>query len=120
MVSCFRQLQDVLNGYSELRSKMLQAPEVAVATRISNEEIFELQKNDIAFLENACGRLLADSEDKSVGWNQREEGADLTQLETLIARYATNKEYEEIVQVWSKIPESQRQPSTSLDQNSLW
>jgi tetratricopeptide (TPR) repeat protein len=107
MVSCFRRLQNVLNGYSELRSKILQAQKVDVATRISNEEIFELQKNDIAFLEDACGRLLADSEDKSVGWNQREEGADLTQLETLIDRYAANREYEEIIQVWLKIPESQ-------------
>ncbi len=113
-VSCFQRLQSVLNGYSDLRSKMLQAQKVDVAAQISNEEIFELQKNDIAFLEDACGRLLADSEDKSVGWNQREEGAGLTQLETLIARYATDKEYEEIVQVWLKIPESQ------LAQVHLW
>ncbi len=108
MVNCFRQLQDVLNGYSELRSKMLQVQAVGDATRISNEEIFELQTNDIAFLETACGRLLADSADKSGGWSQREEGADLVQLETLIDRYAANKEYEQIVQVWSKIPESER------------
>ena len=108
MVNCFRQLQDVLNGYSELRSKMLQVQAVGDATRISNEEIFELQTNDIAFLENACGRLLADSADKSGGWSQQEEGADLVQLENLIDKYASNKEYEQIVQVWSKIPESER------------
>lgn len=107
MVSCFRRLQNVLNGYSNLRNKLLQAQMVDVATRISNEEIFELQKNDIAFLEDQCGRLLADSKDRSVGWNQREEGADLTQLETLIDRYASNREYEEIIQVWLKIPEFQ-------------
>ncbi|MGB3212232.1 MAG: hypothetical protein WBB19_16135 [Desulforhopalus sp.] len=107
MVRCFRRLQGILNGYSDLRYKMLQAQKVDVATKISNEEIFELQKNDISFLENTCGRLLADSEDKSVGWNQREAGADLSQIETLIDRYAANKEYEEIIQVWMKIPESQ-------------
>jgi tetratricopeptide (TPR) repeat protein len=107
MVDCFRRLQSVLNGYSGLRTKLIQAQQVEVAAKISNDEIFELQKNDVDFLESSCGRLLVDSEDKSVGWSQREEGADLNQLETLIDRYATNREYEEIIQVWSKIPTSQ-------------
>lgn len=107
MVRCFRRLQNVLNGYSDLRTRMLQEQMVSTANQISNEEIFELQKNDIAFLENNCGRLLADSEDQSVGWNQREEGADLAQLETLIDRYSANREYEEVVQVWSQVPEFQ-------------
>ena len=107
MVSCFRRLQDVLNGYSALRNQMLQAQKSDVASSIGNEEIFELQKKDIAFLEDSCGRSLADSADKSLGWNQAEEGADLSQLETLINRYAASKEYEELVQVWLKIPESQ-------------
>lgn len=107
MVRCFRRLQNVLNGYSELRYRILQADKVEVASKITNEEIFELQKNDIAFIESSCGRLLADAEDESVGWDKREEGADLSQLETLIDRYAANKEYEEIVQVWLRIPEFQ-------------
>jgi tetratricopeptide (TPR) repeat protein len=107
LVRCFRRLQNVLNGYSDLRSKILQTQIVAAAAKISTEEIVELQKNDIAFLENSCGRLLADAEGLSVGWNQREEGADLAQLETLIDRYSTNSEYEEVVQVWTQIPEFQ-------------
>lgn len=107
MVGCFRSLQSVLNGYSDLRSKLLQAQKVSVAERISNAAIFELEKNDIAFLEGSCGRMLADAADQSVGWNQREEAADLPQLETLIDRYAENREYQEIVQVWQKFPVSQ-------------
>lgn len=107
MVRCFRRLQNVLNGYTRLHSKMLQAEKMASAVKLSNDEIFELQKNDIAFLEDSCGRLLADPEDQSVGWDQREEGADLAQLETLIDRYATSGEYEEVLQVWMKIPEFQ-------------
>ncbi|MFW2367452.1 MAG: tetratricopeptide repeat protein [Desulforhopalus sp.] len=107
MVRCFRRLQNVLNGYSGLRTQMLQAQKVTTAKQISNEEIFELQKSDVAFLENYCGRLLADSEDQSVGWDQREEGADLAQLETLIDRYSANREYEEVIQVWSQVPEYQ-------------
>jgi hypothetical protein len=107
MVSCFRSLQSVLNGYSELRSKLLQTQKMATAEKISNAGIFELEKNDIAFLESTCGRLLADSADQSAGWNQREEGADLPQLETLIDRHSENREYQEVVQVWQKIPGAQ-------------
>lgn len=107
MVRCFRRLQNVLNGYSDLRTKMLQAQKISTAVAISNAEIIELQKNDIAFVENACGRLLTDSEDQAMGWTQREEGADLAQVETLIDRYDSSGEYEEVIQVWSKIPEFQ-------------
>ena len=56
MVRCFRRLQNVLNGYSELRSKILQTENVDVVTRITDEEIFELQKSDIDFLENFTNR----------------------------------------------------------------
>lgn len=107
MVRCFRRLQNVLNGYSDLRTQMLQA-QTSTAPKISSEVIIELQKEDITFLENSCGRLLAGSDGKSaVGWSQREEGTDFGQLETLIDRYAANREYEEVVQAWSQIPESQ-------------
>ncbi len=107
MVSCFRSLQNVLNGYSELRSRLLQTEKMATAEKISNAGIFELEKNDIAFLESSCGRLLADAADQSAGWTQREEGADLPQLETLIDRYAENREYQEVLEVWQKIPAAQ-------------
>jgi tetratricopeptide (TPR) repeat protein len=107
MINCFRNVQSVLNGYSDLRRKLLQAQQVSIAERISNAAIFELEKNDIAFLESSCGRMLTDSADQSVGWNQREEAADLPQLETLIDRHAENREYQEIVQVWQRFPVSQ-------------
>lgn len=107
MVSCFRSLQDVLNSYSQLRNKILQSGKTDIATRISKDEIFALQKNDIIFLENSCGRLLADSDAISLDWSQRETGADLTQFESLIAGHADNKEYEEIIQVWLNIPQSE-------------
>lgn len=107
MVRCFRRLQNILNGYSELREKMLRARNMESAEKINKNEVFDLQQKDIAFLESACGRLLGTSEEKSIGWSRREEKADLAQLETLIDRYAENKEYEEIIQVWLKIPEQQ-------------
>ncbi len=107
MVRCFRRLQNILNGYGELREKMLRARNMESAEKINKNEVFDLQQKDIAFLESACGRLLGTSQEKSIGWSRREEKADLAQLETLIDRYAENKEYEEIIQVWLKIPEQQ-------------
>jgi len=107
MVQCFRGLQKVINGYSTLRGEMLQAKKMSTAEKINSARVFELQSNDISFLESDCARLLEGSERQSVGWSQREEGADLAQLETLIDRYAENGEYEEILQVWKQIPELQ-------------
>ncbi|KJR98445.1 MAG: hypothetical protein VR65_20715 [Desulfobulbaceae bacterium BRH_c16a] len=107
MVSCFRRLQNVVKGYSDLRSKVMLTESLPSPDRISDAAIFELQKNDIEFMESSCARLLASEDDVNVDWNQREEGADLSQLEILIERYSENREYEEVVQVWQKIPESQ-------------
>lgn len=104
MVRCFRRLQNVLNGYSELRSKMLQAEKISTAESISGADLFQLQTADIEFLEDGCGKLVAGNEDQSAGWNKREEGADLSKLETLIDRYDESREYEEVIQVWLQIP----------------
>lgn len=104
MVRCFRRLQNVLNGYSELRSKMLQAQQISTADQISGADLFQLQTADIEFLEDGCGKLVSGVEDQSAGWNKREEGADLSKLETLIDRYDESREYEEVIQVWLQIP----------------
>lgn len=104
MVRCFRRLQNVLNGYSDLRSRMLQAQKISTADQISGAEIFKLQTADIEFLEDGCGKLVSGADDQSAGWNKREEGADLSKLETLIDRYDNSREYEEVIQVWLQIP----------------
>lgn len=104
MVRCFRRLQSVLNGYSDLRGKMLQAQKISIAEDISGADLFQLQTADIEFLEGECGRLVAETEAQSIGWNKREESADLSKLETLIDRYDESGEYEEVIQVWLKIP----------------
>ncbi|MBW1637340.1 MAG: hypothetical protein JRJ68_13850 [Deltaproteobacteria bacterium] len=107
MVQCFRDLQQVMNGYGSLRSAMLQARKIAAAKKISNDEILDLQKNDIDFLESECGRMLEDPDARSIGWSRREDGAGLAQLETLIDRYAASGEYGEVVRVWKQIPDDQ-------------
>ena len=107
MVRCFRDLQKVLNGYDRLYNDLLQRNVLAEAERFGTEDVFELQKMDIAFLDSVCGRMLSTTEDKAAGWQQREQGADLNQIETLIERYSSSKEYDEVVQVWLKIPQYQ-------------
>ncbi|MDK9707490.1 MAG: tetratricopeptide repeat protein [Desulforhopalus sp.] len=107
MVRCFRKLQNVLHGYTELRGRLLQADKMAAAEKISSDGILELEKNDIAFLEGSCGQLLADSPDKNAVSHQREEPADLSQFEALIDRHSGNRDYQEVAQVWQKIPSTQ-------------
>ena len=107
MVSCFVDLQKVLDGYNQLRADMLQLNTSSSTLVISSEEVMDLQKSDISFLESICGKLLAPEGDELVDWEHREDATDLPQLETLIERYTTSREYEEVVQIWQKIPEQQ-------------
>ncbi len=107
MVYCFRDLRKVLEGYNRLRADMLQLGTDSSSIIIGAEEIMNLQKRDITYLEGTCGRLLASDEDNTIDWEHRAEGADLPQIETLIERYTGSKEYEEVVQVWLQIPENQ-------------
>jgi len=107
MVRCFRDLQKVLNGYNQLYDDLLQRNMISEADLFRTEDVLDLQKMDIAFLDSVCGRMLATTEDKAAGWQQRQEGADLNQIETLIERYSSSKEYDEVVQVWLKIPQYQ-------------
>ncbi len=108
MVSCFQDLRKVLDGYNSLRADMLQLEVDSSSIIIGPEEVMNLQKSDIVFLEGSCGRLLASGEDEVIDWEQRAEGADLPQIETLIERYNGSQEYEEVVQAWLQIPENQR------------
>ncbi len=107
MVLCFRELQKVLNGYSRLHEELLQQEFTIDSDSISRKEILYLQQRDVTFLESSCGRLLSPDDDKSAGWVEREEEADLPQLETLIERYSSNGEHENVIQVWQQIPVSQ-------------
>ncbi len=109
MVNCFKDLRKVLNGYNQLRGDMLHIGTSGQSRIIGSDEVMDLQKSDISFLESICGKILAPAEDdQMVNWEHREAKADLPQLETLIERYNGSKEYEEVVQVWQQIPEKQR------------
>ncbi len=108
MVRCFRDLQQVLNGYQTVRDTLLQRNVIGAPPTLGRDEVLDLQRQDIAFLEGVCGRLLGDVHDRDAGWQQRPPDADLNQLETLIERYSVNGEYDEVIQVWRDIPEHQR------------
>lgn len=107
MITCFRDLQKVVDGYKMLHDNLQQRRTMTATQLINGEDLLALHQADIAYLESECGRLLAPTEEKSAGWEKREKSADLTQLEKLIARYAGSREYEEVLQVWGQIPEHQ-------------
>lgn len=105
MVQCFREIQDMLNRYGELRSKMMRAENLTErVSSISSAEIFELQRDEIGFLEKECGALLVEKMPGSIGWSNRDERFDLDALETLIARHTDQEQYEEVVQAWLRVP----------------
>ena len=109
MVNCFVDLQNVLDGYNQLRADMLRLNTGSSSLVISSKDVMDLQQNDISFLESLCGQLFAPEGDERIDWSSREEEADLPQLETLIERYTASKEYEEVIQVWLKIPDYQKE-----------
>lgn len=107
MVRCFRDLQKVLNGYNRVHEALLRQDFMDTEETVTGSEALSLEQQDIAFLESSCGRLLKGTAETGAGWEQREEQADLPQIETLIERYAGSDEFEEVVQVWQQIPAQQ-------------
>ena len=106
MVRCFGDIQKVLNGYNHLHELIGQINTSSPAL-FNEEEVLELQKNDIAFVEGECNRLLTAPQEKIPVQIKQKSATDLSQMETLIKRHSDNREYEEVVQTWSKIPDSQ-------------
>ena len=105
MVRCFRDLQKVLNSYGKLHDDLLQRNVISTSEMFTTEDVMNLQRTDIAFLDSICGKMLGGgAEDKAAGWQERQEDADLNQIETLIDRYSSSKEYDEVIQVWLKVP----------------
>lgn len=107
MVSCFRKLQHVMQGYDEIRGRVMQA-RVSPAGQTVASSLVELQKSDIEFMESSCARLLAEGEQKEVAASrQREADGDLAQVETAIDRAAASRQYQEVVKTWQKIAPTQ-------------
>jgi tetratricopeptide (TPR) repeat protein len=104
MVNCFRDIQQVLTGYNNMHDRIQQLNSSSPPI-INAVDILELQRSDINFMEGECNRLLSVAQEKSA--MQANQPPDLSQTEMLIKRHWDAKEYEDVVQVWSKIPDSQ-------------
>jgi tetratricopeptide (TPR) repeat protein len=106
MVHCFRDIQKILNGYNHMHDLIQQVNSTAPVT-INEEDVLEIQKNDINFMEGECNRLLTAPQEKNAGQAKQKAATGLSQLETLIKRHSDSREYEEVVQTWSKISDGQ-------------
>ena len=105
MIGCFRKLQKVLNGYTGLRSTLMQG---GVTAGLSNDLANAIQQADISFLESECWVMLADPVDGVVDLNKNKVSSDVAEIEAVIARYSVQKEYENVLQTWSGLTEEQR------------
>jgi tetratricopeptide (TPR) repeat protein len=106
MVHCFRDIQKIMSGYNNLHD-LIQRVNAETPVTITEEDILELQKYDIAFMEGDCNRMLTAPQERNAGQAKQKAATDLSQMETLIKRHFDNREYEEVVQTWSKIPDTQ-------------
>jgi tetratricopeptide (TPR) repeat protein len=101
LVRCFRRMRTIINSFNTLRSQLLSAEGEAITT--SREQVLELQKSDVSFLESSCGTML--NQETDVPLPSTKLKADLANFETLIERNSAAGEYEQVVQVWLEIPE---------------
>lgn len=104
MVSCFRSLQSMINGYSRLRQVLSADSDTTLRRTMSHQEIQLLQEGDISLLESFCGRLLENDSNVTM-FGKSVNGKDPAQLAGLIKQSFQNKEYEQVVQLWLEIPE---------------
>ena len=101
LVSCFQQLQKVMNGYSALRASMLDSANAA-AKAIPTANARDLYKNDIDFLEGRCGLMLtAKPSAPKIADSQLQTAED-----TLLRNYAAGN-YETATQLWRALPAEQ-------------
>jgi TolA-binding protein len=101
LVSCFQQLQKVMNGYSALRASMLDKTNAA-AGRAPMANIRDLYKTDIDFLEDRCGLMLTE---KTSAPRIADSQLQATE-DTLLRNYAAGN-YETASQLWRAMPADQ-------------
>jgi tetratricopeptide (TPR) repeat protein len=108
MVRCFRQLQQVLNGYTELRGRVLQGSGRGTGSAWQ-ERFAELQRQDVDFLEDRCGQLLSASQAEAVAPALAGAETDLGGVEGALDQHSAAGEYEQVVQLWTEVPAEQKE-----------
>jgi tetratricopeptide (TPR) repeat protein len=110
MARCLGDIQKISNGYNHLYELVQQIDTINPAL-INEDEILELQKADINFMEGDCNRILTSAPQAKpqaqTAKPQQKPSAGLVQMEALIKQHADNREYEAVAQTWSKIPDNQ-------------
>ena len=101
LISCFQQLQKVMNGYSMLRANMLDGMNAAAKT-VSVETARALYKTDIDFLESRCGLMLTEKPPAP----KIADGPLQATGDTLLRNYAAGN-YETAAQLWQALPVDQ-------------
>lgn len=106
MVRCFRRLQKVLNGYSDLRAGMLKDDG---SVELESSIVSGVQQEDIAFVDGECGVLLANPIEATVDVKEDTVLQGLPAVEATIADYSKRKDYENVLQTWSELSDEQRE-----------
>ena len=108
MLRCFRELQKIHGGYERVYNLLQQQDFMGSTGLVSSHEMIKLEQQDILFLESECGRLLSSGHvSETAGWPRIGGQGNLEQLESLIEHSSRNNEFEEVIQTWQQIPESQ-------------
>ena len=102
LISCFQQLQKVMNGYSTLRANMLDSMNAAAAKTVSVGTARDLYKTDIDFLESRCGLMLTDKPPAP----KVADGPLQATEDTLLRNYAAGN-YDSVTQLWRALPADQ-------------
>lgn len=100
MVRCFKEVQNMVNTYNTLRMRLMEADGEEVSS--TRRQVLELHRQDVSFLESECGTMLNREPETALPTSKIK--GDLANLETMIDRYSSAGEYEQVVQVWLEIP----------------
>ena len=103
LVGCFQDVQHILSSYRNMEKNLLHPP--LTGASVSQKELMAVQKGDVLFLESDCGKMLAAKPEKPTCWEQREDDAGFARMESLIAEFSANQEYDKVIQAWLQIPQ---------------
>jgi tetratricopeptide (TPR) repeat protein len=103
MLNCYRSIQKLSKGYRDLQQVILQAAE-GQASMSPSPAATGLLRNDVAFLEGECNARLSGGKNFQSSWGTGVDESSAVELETQIAQYYTDREYNEIISLWEQIP----------------
>ena len=106
MRECQLQLQDILNGYHGLRSRLLQAGTVDAGLLPAGDSLLQLNQQDVDYLEGGCGRLLSELEAAPAAAPVRPVGPE-PQIKTAY----DNGEYDQVLSLYGQLFRSAGQPA---------